>query len=306
MGRLANLGSNPTLIQYAQGAAQDAMSRVADFLAPTVPVSSSTGKYKVYDEKNRFHLPDTKRAVGGRATEISFDASDLTFNCAPHALDVPVDILEQDDDMMNTMMEAADLAAEVGALSHEKTVIDTAVAALSAEAPAWGSSADPIKTIDEYILSVLKGARYGGLLGVRVLLGATLLKNLKNHPAVKGRIITGKAANGVASVDMPAISNMLMGNPEVRASFAVYDSAQAGKTDSISFVLDTSLIVFAAKDAPTRRDPSFMKTFRLRNRWMQPGTFMRDDGRAEVAKFDWSEDVKVTNSAAAVLATPTW
>ena len=32
-----------------------------------------------------------------------------------------------------------------------------------------------------------------------------------------------------------------------------------------------------------------------------PGSYMRDDGRVEVAKFDWSEDVQVTNSAAGVL-----
>jgi len=306
MGRLANIGSNPILTEYAQGAAQSAMSKVADFLAPTVPVSVSVGRFKVYTAKNRFHLPDTRRAVGGRAVEVGFDATDDTFNCAAHAIDAPIDILEQDDDMENSMMEAADMAAEIGALSHEKTVLDLAVATLAAETPAWGSSADPIKTLDEYILEVLKGTRYGGMMGVRILLGATLLKNIKNHPAVKGRIITGKSANGVASVNETALGQMLLGGPDVRATFAVYDAAQEGKTDDINFLLDSSLIVFAAKDAPTRRDPSFMKTFRLRNRWMQPGSYMRDDGRTEVAKFDWSEDVQVTNDTAAVLATPTW
>jgi hypothetical protein len=33
---------------------------------------------------------------------------------------------------------------------------------------------------------------------------------------------------------------------------------------------------------------------------MVPGSYMRDDGRVEVAKFDWSEDVQVTNSGAAI------
>jgi hypothetical protein len=36
------------------------------------------------------------------------------------------------------------------------------------------------------------------------------------------------------------------------------------------------------------------------NKFMVPGSYMRDDGRVEVAKFDWSEDVKVTNSLACV------
>ena len=78
----------------------------------------------------------------------------------------------------------------------------------------------------------------------------------------------------------------------------IYDGAAEGKAESINFLLDTTVLVFARKDAPPRRDPSFMKTFRLMNKFMVPGSYMRDDGRVEVAKFDWSEDVKVTNSAA--------
>ena len=65
-------------------------------------------------------------------------------------------------------------------------------------------------------------------------------------------------------------------------------------------LLDTAVLIFARKEVPSRRDPSFMKTFRLMNKFMVPGSYMRDDGRVEVAKFDWSEDVKVTNSAACV------
>jgi hypothetical protein len=41
-----------------------------------------------------------------------------------------------------------------------------------------------------------------------------------------------------------------------------------------------------------------MKSFRLMGKYMVPSSYMRDDGRVEVAKFDWSEDVRVTNSAA--------
>ncbi len=80
----------------------------------------------------------------------------------------------------------------------------------------------------------------------------------------------------------------------------IYDSAQEGKAESISFLLDATVLVFARKAAPSRRDPSFMKTFRLMNKFMVPGSYMRDDGRVEVAKFDWSEDVQVTNSTACV------
>jgi hypothetical protein len=43
-----------------------------------------------------------------------------------------------------------------------------------------------------------------------------------------------------------------------------------------------------------------MKTFRLMGKYMVPSSYLRDDGRVEVAKFDWSEDIRVTNAAAVV------
>ena len=95
-------------------------------------------------------------------------------------------------------------------------------------------------------------------------------------------------------------SQLFMAQPEVKTSFMVYDSAAEGKAASIGFLLDSTVLVFARKASPTRRDPSFMKTFRLMNKFMVPGSYVREDGRAEVAKFDWSEDVRVTNSAAVI------
>ena len=75
-------------------------------------------------------------------------------------------------------------------------------------------------------------------------------------------------------------------------------NAARGVAAEVPLWLDTSVLVFARRPNPTRRDPSFMKTFRLMGKYMVPSSYMRDDGRVEVAKFDWSEDVRVTNSAA--------
>jgi len=69
---------------------------------------------------------------------------------------------------------------------------------------------------------------------------------------------------------------MFVGSPEVRTSYMIFDSAPEGKAESVSFLLDSAVLVFARKEAPTRRDPSFMKTFRLMNKFMVPGSYMRD------------------------------
>jgi len=307
MSRLSDISASPTLREFAQGAAQDAIMPVADFLAPTVEVATSTGRFKCYTEKNRFHIPDTLRTLGGRAAELRFEATDATFNCEPHALDYPVDNLEQleAEGLENMLREGAVAVAEVGSLAHEKSVIDAGLAAVGAgTGKTWNAASDPIADVDDAILSVIKAAKYGSLMGVGVLFGATAWKIFKNQEKVRGRFVVGNGKNnsnlGLAVPTEQSASQMFIGSPDVRTSYMIYDTAQEGKAESISFLLDTAILIFARKDAPSRRDPSFMKTFRLMNQFMVPGSYMRDDGRVEVAKFDWSEDVKVTNSAACV------
>jgi hypothetical protein len=303
MSRLSSISTNPVLREFAQGAAQDAIMPVADFLAPTVPVPTSTGRYKVYTEKNRFRIPSTLRALGGRATELRFEATDATFNCEPHALDYPVDNLEQleAEGLENVLREGAVAVAEVAALAHEKTVIDKALAAIGAGTDkTWNASADPIADVDAAILATIKTCGYGSLMGVGVLFGATAWSIFKNAALVRGRFVVGNAKAASLAIPTEGIAGQLfLGNPDVRTSYMVYDANPEGKAASNAFVLDATVLVFARKQSPTRRDPSFMKTFRLMDKWMVPGSYMRDDGRVEVAKFDWSEDVQVTNSAAA-------
>jgi len=304
MNRLASISSKPTLKEFAQGAAQEAIQPVADFIAPTVPVATMNGRYKVYTEKNRFHIPDTLRAMGGRATELRFDATDAAFNCEPHALDYPIDNLErmEADALEDSLREGAVAVAEVAALAHEKKVIDMALDAAGAGTnKTWDSSADPVSDIDDQILTVLKAAKYGSLMGIGVLFGATAWKIFKNAANVRARFIIGsKSAKSLAVPNEDIASQLFLAQPEVKTSFMVYDSAAEGLAANIGFVLDNSVLIFARKANPTRRDPSFMKTFRLMNKFMVPGSYVREDGRAEVAKFDWSEDVRVTNSAAVV------
>jgi hypothetical protein len=305
--RLATISASPTLREYAQGAAQSSIQPVADFLAPTVPVATSIGKFKIYTEKNKFHLPDTFRGIGGRATELSFDVADGTYNCQPHALDYPVDNLElmEQAGLENALQEGATMIAEVAALAHEKQVINQALTAAGAGvAKTWSGTTgtDPVDDVDQSILNVIKAAKYGSLMNVGVLFGASAWRIFKNASSVRSKFVVGstRLASGSA-VAVPTeddASRLFLGNPDVRASYMVVDNASEGLAENISFLLDSTVLIFARLENPTRRDPSFMKTFRLMGRYMVPGSYVREDGRVEVAKFDWSEDVQVTNSVA--------
>ena len=299
MNRLASVSSKPTLKEFAQGAAQDALQPIANFIAPTVPVPTLNGRFKIYTEKNRFRIPRTLRAMGGRATELRFEVTDGAYNCEPHALDYPIDNLErlEQDALEDALKEGAVAIAEVAALAHEKKVIDLALEAAGAGTDkTWDDSADPIADVDDAILEVLKAAKYGSLMGVGIVSGATAWKKFKNAAKVRQRFVAGSKTFAVPTEQLA--SQLFLANPEVKTSFMVYDRAAEGLPEDIGFLLDNTILVFARKASPTRRDPSFMKTFRLMNKYMVPGSYVREDGRAEVAKFDWSEDVRVTNAAA--------
>lgn len=301
MSRLSAITSKATLREYAQGAAQTATQPIADFLAPTVNVSAPAGYYKQYTEKSRFSVPESLRAINGNAVQLGWDAVDKRFDCQPHALDIPLDNLEILAEE-SVVQEAAQMAAEVGALSHELAVSRKALAALTAtDTDTTVAGFDFIQTLDQNILSVIKAAKYGSLMGVGILFGAGAFVKFKNHKSVTGKFTVGVTAKGLIAPKVEDVGGLLVGGPEARVSMMVYDSAKPGSPEDINFVLDNQILIFARHPNPTRRDPSFMKTFRLASQWMVPGTYEKPDGRGEVIKMDWSEDVQITNTAAAQL-----
>lgn len=303
MSKLSAVTSNPIIKEFAQGVARASIQPIADFLAPTVNVPKAVGRYKVYDaEARRFQIPNTLRAVGGEATRIAFTASDAAYQCEPRALDYPVDYLEQYEGqgLEDALKEAMVSVAELASLDHEKRVVDTAVSAVSATNKTWNSSADPIADIDASIRQIMLNINYGSLMDIGVLFGVDAWLLFKNHDKVRKVLPVGRTKDSLQVVDMASARSMLLGEPETRVSFMAYNSAPEGKTPDPAFLLGSDIFIFARKEQPTRRDPSFMKTFRLQNRYLVPGSYQREDGRGEVAKFDWSEDTKVVNTAAAI------
>lgn len=301
MSKLSSVSSNPTIKAYAQGAAQRNIQPVADFLAPGVEVTGVTGKFKIYTAKSRFKIPKTLYTPGSRATQLGYSTSDATYDCAPNALDYPVSNLEQmaAADLEDTFKEAADELSAIAGLSHEKKVVDLALDAVGAGSTlAVTANDDLIAQMDAKILGVIKAAKYGSLMGVGVLMGATYWMTVKNHVSVRNRYVSG-GKNQFAVPDLNDFGNLLISKPTSMLSMMVYDDADEGLDEDIKFVLDKSCIIFARMDVPNRRDPSFMKTFRLRDQWMKPGAYKTEDERSDVAKMDWSEDARVTNASAA-------
>jgi hypothetical protein len=305
-GKLAAVTSQPMVREYAQGAAQGAMEQlaVASFLAPNVPVAGMIGRFKRYNQKHRFRLPKTRRVLGGAATQIGFTADDALYQANANALDFPIDNLEKLEgaELVNVVNEASDMVSEVAALAWESEVVNAGLAALGNGTDlTWDAGTDPVRALDNIILATLKAAKSGSMMGVRVLFGATAWLIFKNHPKVTGKFTNNPKGGTNPQVTRPMASSLLLTEPEIQTTYSVYDTAPEGVSESISFLLDSKIIVFACKPKPTRLDPSFMKTFAPRGQFMVPGTYPLQDQRGEVVKFDWNCVAEVTNEDAGTL-----
>jgi hypothetical protein len=299
MSRLSTLSQDPRVQGYSQGKAQDATAPVAGFIAPDVEVGSHSFRYWVYDSKNRFRIPATKRAMGGPGAQIRPSGTEVRTQLEAHALDQPLDDLEIDEgEGMDLLKEAADENAAIGALSHEKEVVDLAInnAGDMANYGDWANpEVDPAVELNKTILEVLKAAPFGSMMEVGILFGPNALLTMFANKNTKAYF---QGVNVLAPSEENVKRLLIAQNLQIRTSFMVMDTAPAGKAQALEFMFDNKVLVFARMSAPSKRDPSFMKTFRRRGKWMVPSTTRLPDDRGELVKFDWYGKPVLTNAEA--------
>lgn len=301
--RLSRIGSNPTLRGYIAGAALQYISPFQNFLAPTVPVASMTGKYKKWDTKTPLIIPNTKRGNKGEATIVGFDTSDQGYDLTPNALDYPVDMLEMEDEtLVNLIQEGADITAQLAALASHKETIDLALTTLGggSDIDITTTDIDLVDELDNKIKQVILGAKgYAAMMEIRIMWGFDGWKNFKNHKSVKDRF-KGGAKKESTEITPDNVASLFAVPVKQMTATAVYDANTNKDAADVQFMLDNSLIIFASCPSPTRHDTSFMKSLRLRGQAMTMRTYQRQDKRVEVAGFDWNEQIIAPTPGAGV------
>jgi hypothetical protein len=298
MGLRAEASVNPTLTNYASGVLNDLQSATADFLAPQVQVPATIGQYKAYDNKNAFQTHDTARGVGGPARRIFMDVSEPTYNCLPQALEITIDDSERDAaGTLNPLdLEQAKVKTLVqsSVLSHEKHVITTVNAAVSATGGVgvWSNdSNDPVDEIDARIEAIAKDT---GQLPNAILMGMTAWRRFRQN----AKVVAKQPGAALIGLNQGQASAMLI-NPsvEIRLSTMAYDTTKEGKTRSNSFVNGDDVYIFVRSASPTIYDPSALKTFAGGRGGVSAVREYRDESsRSDVYAVDWSRDVKVTSA----------
>ena len=298
MGKLSTATYKESLKQYAFGVEQDVKSSLADFIAPRVPTGTGTGTYKKFDTKDAFQVYDTKRAIGGKATRISFDANDATFNCEANALEIPIDDVEREKagDAQQVLEEARSRTLVIGGcLAREKKVVDTAFAAVSAsDTFDHTGNDDIIAKIDAQLSNI---ALATGRMPNRMVIGLNPWIWIKNHKSVLDRHTptNGKGVSLEGFAAMLAVPGI-----DIRVAVLSYDKSKKPKAADKEFVFGNDILMFYANENPTEFDPSFMKTFSIGNQSVEDVYTYRDDScRSDILAVDWSEDVEVISNLCA-------
>jgi hypothetical protein len=305
MSRTSSAVLNHQLTSFAVGHMNDIrdVNSLVERLCPTVSVPGTTGQFKKFDEKNSFQIYNTERAMGGDPKRMEFGATDGTFNCKPHALEITIDKEErrqvgESNAVGQQLLDQGKVKAliNVTSLSRVKRIVDEVLTSVAALGGNWGKwtnpDIDPIDQLDEQLDNLTK--EVGSTQNIKMELDVTAWRILRNHAKVKART-NGVKVGGITLQDF---NNLLMLPVDVKVSSIVYNAAQLGQADDKRRVLASTVLLHYSQPNPTIYDPSPFKCFTSGqgNQVAAVRSYMSPNGFWDGHVIDWSEDIEQTST----------
>lgn len=303
---------NAELTDYAVGLYPEmAKTRLAEFIAPTVPVATVDGKYTEFDRGLPFSRISTRMGEDGDMPELKVNGRKMSYDIVPHGVKSKVN-----DFRKIAEAAGADLAEQArvkSLISHqliarEFDVADAVAASASVADPTsygkWfgtaGKDADIIAELDDIIVKLTENCG-GVMMPNRMVIPLTLWAKMKNHPSIRERLQGLEAA-----AQLPKFASYLV-NPaiDIRLGTICYNAGARGKEAKLTPIFGSSILVFNAEDTPTTEDFTFMKTFMLDNGdWQANGAVhsVRNElNNADIHYLQWAQDIRSTAAHAGMV-----
>jgi len=299
---------NYQLTAYAQGLWNDISDviKLAERLAPTTPVPGAAGQFKKFDDKNSFLPEKTARALGADPVLISFNANDDSYSCRPQALEVRVDLAEDQaagtigGDVATNLLDQGKIRALLNkvALSH---VLDVTNAVLNNTTPQTGigtwsdPGVDPIDQINAQLLAIAQDC--GSTQNVQLTMDLGVWNTLRSHPKVKARALFG-AGDSLASISIDQLNAALLFPVDIMPANVVYDAARLNQTPSKTRALSGVCLIHYSVPNATIYDPSAFKSFTVGQAGFLGAvrTYQAPNQLWRGHLVDWSRDIKPTSS----------
>lgn len=305
MSRSTSATLNYQLTNFAVGHMNDIrdVQSLVERLCPTVVVPGTTGQYKKFNEKNSFQVYNTKRTMGGDPLRLEFGATDGTFACKPHALEVTVDKEErrqvgEDNAVGQQLLDQGKIKALINVtnLSRTKRIVTDTVLPLLAPVAGIGNwdnpNIDPIDQLDSQIDAIMKEC--GSTANVKIDMDVSSWRYLRMHPKVKARC-TGVQVEGITLGQFNGLTFMPV---DTKVSSIVYNDAGLGATEDKKRVLAGVVLIYYSVPNPTLYDPSPFKCFTAGqgNQVMAVRSYPSPNGFWDGHVIDWSETIEQTST----------
>lgn len=303
---------NVPLTTYAQGIMQDRLAafRLANLLCPIVQVGAAVGTFKIFDDRNSFLTDDTARPLAGPRKRITADATDGTYACKPHGIEVGVDDFELDlaggnvDAVSAQILEQGKLRNMLSrkATSYAKRVTDFVFATLTpvADRGAWSQAdVDPIIQLDEQLeqMSILASSTEN----FNVVMSVTSWNKIRRNAKVLERC----NAVQIGSVSLKQLNDSLLFPVNLEVSAVSYMGTKRGQAVTSPGAAKTTLmgdyvILTHSRPSPTVDDPSPFKCFSTSSVLVDAvKTYREEANNSDIHAMDWSEDIKACGTACA-------
>lgn len=234
-------------------------SYLADELFPKVPVKKTSDIYFVFDRN--FKLPDTLRAIGGLARQADFSLSTAGYKLHKHALKDSISKEEEDNydlatlkvDCTEFLTDKIKLAKEVEAVQLlDATGTWSLQMSLASAFTVNTTTSNPIAVFDTATAVLLS---YGGNKPNFAVMPHKAYHGAKNHTQILERI---KYTSSEFTVEM---LQGLLDVEKIHVPTGVYDTAQEGVAESMSFLWDKFLFIGYKAPRPAPKSISFAYCF---------------------------------------------
>lgn len=282
---------------------------IGEQLMPILPVNKLSGKYVIFDRRNRMAAPDDRVGPRGKANEIAAGTSEGTYLLEDFALSKFIDLaLVKNHDapyaeMVNLVVDINDALS----LKREQRILailatganyagNTAEAAVRWDDTTGGSIISDIAAADAAIWSGSNSTRKIGFCSLAVWNGAIL-----NNPQL--RTLFAHTEGGLVTRQQLARH---FGLDDILVSRVRQDTANEGQTASYSRVLTDDVFgIVTVATSPSLNSAHFGVTFRmddmpLTTQWDDPSVGTRGGIHARVSN---SEQHKVIAGDAGFLIT---
>lgn len=303
---LSNLAYVQELTDYAVGQFNDSKNVIADFIAPTVQVATPTGYFKKFSNRQAFQAVDTRRALGGAARRLTFDATDGQFNCQPQALETAIDQFLVGDGIdpkvaMNLYQGYTNYLTSVAAVAYETSVfnfVQTQVTAQSGIGTGWtamtGSTAtaNPLREIESQVFAMATNI---GVMPNRIVFGPNAWLATKYNANTRALFgLANTVSNGQV---MDQLSSLGL---ETKVAIVASDANNLGQTTKSNSVIagTNDIWIFYASPAPSIFDRTAVKVFQVGQGFGGMKTYWEDPSNSNIFRMDWSFDIQMASSEA--------